>query len=251
MAVKVPFDAPPSKIIADLRRRNVTLPEVFYALEDEKRSQAFTVSGLAKLDQIQRVADELARHVADGGTLRDFQKWAESQDWGLPRHRLETIFRNAVQTAYNAGHWRSFEEMKATRPYLMYDAINDSRTRPSHLALDGTIRPVDDQFWETHSPPLGHRCRCTLKSLSADQARERGGVTQNPPAEGVADDGWGAKPTVWSDTLETVSEQKLDALQESMTSTALSAGLQIAFVAIVIEAIRRMLADDKEERAGT
>jgi SPP1 gp7 family putative phage head morphogenesis protein len=249
MPAKVPFDDPASKIIADLRRQNVTLPEIFNALEAEKRTQAFTVSGLAKLDQIQRVADELARHVADGGTLRDFQKWAESQDWGLPRHHLETIFRNAVQTAYNAGHWRSFEETKATRPYLMYDAINDSRTRPSHLALDGTIRPVDDHFWNTHSPPLGHRCRCTLKSLSADQARERGGVTQNPPAEGVADPGWGAKPTVWSDTLETVSEQKIGALQESMTSTALAVGAQIAAVEIVIALIRELLTSG--DSAGT
>jgi SPP1 gp7 family putative phage head morphogenesis protein len=249
MAVKVPLDDPASKIIADLRSQNVTLPDVFYALEAEKRTQAFTVSGLSKIDQIQRVADELARHVADGGTLQEFQKWAESQDWSLPDHRIETIFRNAVQTAYNAGHWRSFEETKATRPFLMYDAINDSRTRPSHLALDGTIRPVDDPFWDTHSPPLGFRCRCTLRSLSADQARGRGGVTQNPPAEGMADPGWGAKPTVWSETLDTVSEQKLGALQESMTSTALNAGMQIAAVEIVIAIIRKLLAG--EDSAGT
>jgi SPP1 gp7 family putative phage head morphogenesis protein len=246
MAAKVPLDDPPSKIIADLRRINVTLPDVFYALEAEKRTQAFTVSGLSRLDQIQRVADELARHVADGGTLREFQKWAEQQDWGLPRHRLETIYRNTVQTAYNAGHWRRFEETKATRPYLMYDAINDSRVRPSHLALDGVIRPVDDPFWNTHSPPLGHRCRCVLRSLSTDQARERGGVTQSPPAEGVADPGWGAKPTVWSETLATVAEQKIVALQESMTSAALAVGMQIAAVEAIIALIRELLAGDDD-----
>lgn len=244
MAVKVPFSDPPSKIIADLRRRNVTLPDVFYALGGEKRAQAFTVSGLATLDQIQRVADELARHVADGGTLQEFQKWAATQEWGLPAHRMETIFRNAVQTAYNAGHWRRFEETKATRPYLMYDAINDSRVRPSHLALDGVIRPVDDPFWNTHSPPLGHRCRCVLRSISSDQARERGGVTQNPPAEGVADPGWGEKPTAWSGTLATVAEQKLGTLQESMTSTALTVGMQIAAIEIIMDLIRQLLAGD-------
>jgi len=63
------------------------------------------------------------------------------------------------------------------------------------LALDGVIKPVGDPYWKTHSPPLGHRCRCVLRSLDADEAREKGGVTQNPPAEGVADAGWGAKPT--------------------------------------------------------
>jgi len=209
MAVTIPFDAPPSVQVAEARRQRVTLPQLFYGLEDEKRAQAFTVSGLARLDQIQRVADELARHVAEGGTLQEFQKWAKAQDWSLPKHRLETIYRNAVQTAYNAGHWRRFEETKATRPFLMYDAINDSRVRPSHLALDGVIRPVDDPFWQTRSPPLGHRCRCVLRSLSPEQARARGGVTQNPPAEGAADPGWGAKPTAWGETLGRLVRERL------------------------------------------
>lgn len=199
MAVTIPFDAPASVQIAEARRQRVMPPEGFYRLSAEKRALAFTVSGLARLDQVQAAADALARHIAEGGTLASFQAWAKTQDWSLPRHRLETIYRNATQTAYNAGHWRRFEETKATRPFLMYDAINDSRVRPSHLALDGVIRPVGDAFWATHSPPLGHRCRCRLVSLSAEQARARGGVTQQPPAEGAADAGWGAKPTnPWS-----------------------------------------------------
>lgn len=199
MAVTIPFDTPASVQIAEARRQRVLLPEGFYRLSAEKRALAFTISGLARLDQVQAAADALARHIAEGGTLASFQQWAKTQDWRLPRHRLETIYRNAVQTAYNAGHWRHIEQTKVTRPLLMFDAINDSRVRPSHLALDGVIRPVDDVFWATHSPPLGHRCRCRLVSLSAEQARARGGVTQHPPTEGVADAGWGAKPTnPWS-----------------------------------------------------
>lgn len=176
------------------RAFGVILAYEFYRLPAEKRAQAFTVSGLAKLDQVQAVADKLATMQAEGATLADFQKWAKGQDWNLPRHRLETIYRNAVQTAYQAGHWRSFDESAKALPYLMYDAINDSRVRPSHLALDGVIKPVDDAFWKTASPPLGHRCRCTLKQLSRAQAMAKGGVTQNIPAEGGADAGWGHKP---------------------------------------------------------
>lgn len=76
----------------------------------------------------------------------------------------------------------------------MYDAINDSRTRPSHLALDGIIRPVGDSFWNSHYPPNGYRCRCHCISLSEKQAQARSkdtikhdGSTQknglNKPAE--------------------------------------------------------------------
>jgi hypothetical protein len=54
---------------------------------------------------------------------------------------------------------------------------------------------------------------------------------------------------VWSDTLETVSEQKIGALQESMTSTALAVGAQIAAVEIVIALIRELLTSG--DSAGT
>jgi SPP1 gp7 family putative phage head morphogenesis protein len=194
-ALSIALDLPFEQAIAAARARRVTLPQAFYALPAEKRAEAFTVSGLGALDQVQGVLDELRRQLAEGGTLRDFQRWAADADLGLPKHRLETIYRNGAQQAYNAGHWRRFEEDAGARPYLMYDAINDSRTRPAHRALDGVIRPVGDAYWQTHSPSLGHRCRCRLISLSPEQARNRGGVTQNPPAEGRADEGWGHKPT--------------------------------------------------------
>lgn len=93
-----------------------------------------------------------------------------------------------------AGHWRRFDEAAGDLPYLMYDAINDSRVRPSHLAMDGVIRPINDPIWNTWSPPCGFRCRCSLRQISAKAAQRRGGVTQSIPAEAMPDDGWGGDP---------------------------------------------------------
>ncbi|MFN4004199.1 MAG: hypothetical protein ACK4MJ_00100 [Hylemonella sp.] len=60
------------------------------------------------------MADALAKFQADGGTLEGgFRKWAQRRDWSLPRHRLETIYRNAAQTAYMAGHRRRFDASSA------------------------------------------------------------------------------------------------------------------------------------------
>lgn len=206
----VPFDETLDVQIAAARARNVIPPQEFYGqLPAEKRAQAFTVSGLARLDQIQAVADAMAQAQARGETFADFQQWADKQSWALPRHRLEVIYRNAVQTSYMAGHWRHFEEYAKLRPYLMYDAINDSRTRPHHLALDGVIKPVGDVFWQTHSAPAGHNCRCSIRSLDRQEALERGGITQNPPTEGGADAGWGYKPTGWSAILKRLQDEKL------------------------------------------
>jgi len=208
--ISIDFDAPFDVQAAQARAQGVVLPEYYYGvLQAEKRKYAQTVSSLAGLDQIQPVVDKLAEWQAEGKTLAEFKKWAKTQEWTLPKGRLETIYRNSVQTAYQAGHWRDFEENKDERPYLMYDAINDSRTRPSHLALDNTIKPVDDPFWDTCSPPLGHRCRCSLRSLSPREAMHLGGVTQNVPAEGGPDEGWGSKPTEWGDTLERLKAEKL------------------------------------------
>lgn len=209
MAFKVPFDLPPDVAIAQARAQNVVPPVEFLKMTATKRAQAFTAANLAKLDQIQAIADALAKSQANGETFADFQKWAKAQDFGLPKHRLETIYRNAVQQSYNAGHWREFEEGAKDRPYLMYDAINDSRVRPSHLALDGVIRPVGDAYWKTHSPSLGHRCRCRLLSLSREEAMRRGGMTQNTPAEGGPDAGWGANPMDWGRTLRELMREKI------------------------------------------
>lgn len=56
----------------------------------------------------------------------------------------------------------------------MYDAVNDSHTRPSHLAMDGKVFPADSPIWDTWFPPNGFRCRCTVRTLSKRQVEQRG-----------------------------------------------------------------------------
>lgn len=220
-ALTIPFDETFDVQIAAARARNVVPPQVFYGkLPAEKRAQAFTVSGLVRLDQVQAVADALAKAQASGQTFADFQKWAQGQDWSLPNHRLELLYRNAAQTAYMAGHWRHFDEFANRRPYLMYDAVNDSRTRPHHLALDGVIKPVGDAFWKTHACPNGHNCRCTIRSLDREEAMRRGGITQQVPAEGAADEGWGHKPTDWGAILERLKKEKLSKAHPALAEAA-------------------------------
>ncbi|OZI14614.1 phage head morphogenesis protein, partial [Sodalis-like symbiont of Philaenus spumarius] len=53
--------------------------------------------------------------------------------------RLETIYRTNLTTLYNAGRWAEMRENVAARPYWMYVAIRDNRTRKSHLALHGRV----------------------------------------------------------------------------------------------------------------
>lgn len=50
----------------------------------------------------------------------------------------------------------------------------DNRTRPAHSALNGKVFRHDDVFWKTHFPPLGFRCRCRTRALTAKQIAQKG-----------------------------------------------------------------------------
>ena len=60
------------------------------------------------------------------------------------------------------------------RPYWMYDAVEDSHTRKSHLAMNGRVFPADSPVWDTWYPPNGFRCRCSVISLTKAQVRRMG-----------------------------------------------------------------------------
>ena len=92
---------------------------------------------------------------------------------GSPR-RLKTIFRTNLRVSAAAARWERIQDHKGRFPYLMYDAVNDSRTRPQHLEWDGLVLPVDHPFWKTHGPPNGWGCRCILRQLSEAVMRRRG-----------------------------------------------------------------------------
>ena len=83
--------------------------------------------------------------------------------------RLENIFRTNLQSAYAVGQWQSIEANKETAPFLMYDAVEDHRTRPEHQQWNGTTREVDDPFWQTHYPTNGWQCRCGVIQMSREE----------------------------------------------------------------------------------
>ncbi len=202
------------------KARKVVLPSEFYSASNaNNHGQLMTVSHLAGLSQIQAVTDDLMQSLEKGETFEDWQKRALSTPGvgGLPPGRTETIFRNFMQTAYNGGRWQQMERNKAAMPYVLFSAVNDTRTTPICRSLNGIIRRVDDPFWDTHSPQLHHRCRSHLIPLTQSQAEARSpgnsGLNQEPstdPAEQPAS-GWGVKPTATgqADGLAEVLAEKL------------------------------------------
>lgn len=74
---------------------------------------------------------------------------------------LATEADNAYGSALQGRKWKFIEKDKRTLSFLEYQTAGDARVRPTHAALDGITRKVDDAFWDLYYPPNGWRCRCT------------------------------------------------------------------------------------------
>lgn len=216
MARKPPKQPPadvnaPERAVAWFRERVLMSDDEFSALEDANHDRAFTMAGVAQLDLVEDVWAQLDRAVANGETLEDFQQrigdrlasaWGSEQPW-----RVETIFRNNVQRAYNVGRWEqmSHPAVIAARPYKRLSNIMDGRTSPICVDVDeggvgGTVLPADDPWWLSHVPPLHHACRSTIVTLSSREARSEG-IDDAAPAVRSAD-GFGAAPDPDDDSYE-------------------------------------------------
>lgn len=163
-------------------RGKVPMPrKAFYALAEEYRGLAFTVSNYSRVEVLAAFKEALQQAIDEGTTLRDFRarmdSWLEDAGYrGTTPFMADNIFRTNVQTAYNVGHYKAMTspEVLAARPYWQYDAVGDFKTRPSHLAMDGRVYAADDPIWDTWYPPNGYRCRCGVRSLSQRQLEAEG-----------------------------------------------------------------------------
>ena len=188
--------------------KKIVLPDEFYSLDLKTRQMATTVSFLSSLEQIETVIKAVNKSIADGGTFKDFQDLIAESKIILPKHYLDNVFRTNIQNAYGHGRWQQQQRNKAKRPYLMYSAINDSRVRPAHLALNRIVLPIDHPFWLTHYPPLGFRCRCTVIALTEKQALKYG-ITPDDRLPEVAEAlDWSSHPLQFGE-LESLVDKKI------------------------------------------
>lgn len=195
---------PPAEAIAYFRNRGLATGFAWEDVWQEEHARAFTVAKAMQREVLEDIRAALDDALANGTTLAQFREeltpvlqargwWGrqETEDpltgvtqevqLGSPR-RLRTIFETNMRSAYQAGRWERIERVKAAMPFLRYVATMDSRTRPEHRAWHGVVLPVDDPWWDTHYPPCGFRCRCTVTQMNGRTLERRGfAVTEAPP----------------------------------------------------------------------
>lgn len=126
----------------------------------------------------------LALTDADGKlrTFTEFKKAATAINDRYNNVWLNTEYVSAIGGATMAARWAEFKQNADIMPYLQYSTVGDARVRDEHTRLNGVIRKIDDNFWKTHFPPNGWRCRCGVDQLPGSTAVE----TQNLPDVPVA-----------------------------------------------------------------
>lgn len=167
----------------------------------ESADRSFFVAKVMRADVLQSIRQMVDKALAEGITLEQFKKSLEpalktAGWWGYQQrenpntgeteevllgspHRLKTIYRTNLQSAYMNGRERSLLENVDDAPYWQYVAVMDLRTRPSHAVMNGRVYRYDDPIWSVIRPPRGFNCRCRIRSLTPRQIEKKGLIVES------------------------------------------------------------------------
>ncbi len=76
------------------------------------------------------------------------------------KNYLQAEWQTANQSAKHARNWQYYLENIELYPNLVYRTVGDSKVRDAHALLNGIVAPIKGDFWKTHYPVNGWRCRC-------------------------------------------------------------------------------------------
>ena len=190
------FDVEPQRAIAYFKAKGLRASYSYAETLGAANDRAFTVAKMMDVDLLRQVRDSLDSALANGTSFAQWRREIEpalqrAGWWGVKEvidpetgiaapaqlgspWRLETIFRTNMQAAYASGQWQEIQAQAEAAPFLLYDAVDDLRTRPLHRAWDNTCLPITSAWWSTHFPPNGWNCRCGVIQLDAEELSSLG-----------------------------------------------------------------------------
>lgn len=172
--------------VAFFRRKlgNQIPTQAWTDLWQQEHDHAFMVAGANRADLLADFAGSVDRAISEGATLADFRKDFDAivarHGWdykGGRNWRSRVIYETNLRTSYAAGRWEQLQAVKAARPYWQYvhsDAVE--HPRPLHQAWGDAnlVLSADDPWWETHFPPNGWGCQCSVRALAERDLKRLG-----------------------------------------------------------------------------
>lgn len=192
----------------------------------------FHFSGAKNWNQLREI-NALLRD--DKGELRPFESFrkdvlAISKTYN--QAYLQSEYQHAITAADSIAKWDKIQREKAALPWLEYTSVSDDRVRPEHAALNGTVKRVDDPFWNVYYPPNGWRCRCKVRQRARGPEQEPGKL---PPLKKMFQVNLGKTGVVFSDkhpyfeSMPSKVKKKVMVVSEKMLTNDLNPGFNRVF----------------------
>lgn len=133
--------------------------------------------------KVHRAQNDMAARLLDSdGVLKPFNQWLKDV-LPIASHQcgawLKTEYDTAVLRAHQAADWQQFRREKDALPNLKWMPSTSLHPCREHRRYWGTIRPIDDKFWNEHRPGDRWNCKCSLSSTDES-------VTPVPDNDGVS-----------------------------------------------------------------
>lgn len=185
MAKELKFKQGEYKEAVDYFRQKINLPtKKWNDLEGAMHTRAFTVAGAMRDDILADFRNAVDKAIANGETLQDFRdrfheiagRWRETDanidakldKRGYAAWRSRIIYQTNMNTASAAAAERQARdpELEGIFTHAKYICQMLPGSREEHKAWNGTVLPINDPWWDLHTPPNGFGCLCEKEFIS-------------------------------------------------------------------------------------
>lgn len=205
-------DVADERFVQELAKRAVLPKHVLQQIGDQAYTVAWTVAKTYDVKVMAKLKALLERAISEGQALQDWldenlQKMVALVGLEITEAYATTVFRTTLGHVFEAVRFDRLTQDQEVE-WLVYDAINDDRVRPEHLAWDGMAFPRD-QFPRNLWPPNGYNCRCTVIPARQEDLIGLGAWTPRGGLVGLPepDEGFNAPPSLRG--LNDITQAKL------------------------------------------
>ena len=164
-------------------RQKINLPtKKWNDIEGAMHTRAFTVAGAMRADILLDFRNAVDKAISNGDSLQDFRdnfydiakKWRAADPsfdakMKKPKYgawRSKVIYQTNMLTAAAAAQERQARELPDVFTHAKYVCMMLPGSREEHKQWNGTVLPVNDPWWDKHSPPNGFGCLCEKEFIS-------------------------------------------------------------------------------------
>ncbi|CCN69774.1 phage minor head protein [Vibrio nigripulchritudo] len=160
--------------IAYFRKKTNVPSERWADLWQHAHDRGFMVASAIKDDLLADFRAAVDKAISEGKSLNwfksEFDNIVARHGWAHKGHanwRSQVIYDTNLRQSYTAGREQQIEQVKSTRPYGIYKHSGSEHPRHDHLSWNNLVLPLDDPWWDTHTPINGYGCKC--KKLTASE----------------------------------------------------------------------------------